>query len=93
MPAAKIGTKSLLIDLCIISQVNTGVGVLFHVQVNGASSQSKFEVNHVMAEKLFNALKAIETLASGAMKVYGLRLGLYHSGGPGPGPRAVHKPS
>ena len=62
-----------------------------------------------MTEKLFNAVKAIETLASGTMKVYGLakgqgldrrndmaralRLGPYHSGGPCPGPRPVHKPS
>ena len=64
-----------------------------------------------MTEQLFNALKAIETLVSGTMKVYGLPegqgldrrndigpylwLGPYHSGGPapGPGPRAVHKPS
>ena len=28
-----------------------------------------------MTEQLFNALKAIETLASGTMKVYGLTLG------------------
>ena len=55
-----------------------------------------------MAEKLFNALKAIETLASGTRKVYRLpsAQGLdgqndrpYHFGGPGPGLRAVHKPS
>ena len=31
-----------------------------------------FEVNQVMAEKLFNALKATETIALGAMMVYGL---------------------
>ena len=60
-----------------------------------------------MTEQLFNAIKATETLASGTMKVYGLpsgqeldrrndmarRLGPYHSGGLGPGPRAFHKPS
>ena len=51
-----------------------------------------------MIEQLFNALKATETLASGAMKVYGLpsgqglRLGPYHYGSPGPGSRAVHEP-
>ena len=31
-----------------------------------------FEVHRVMTEQLFNALKAIETLALGTMKVYGL---------------------
>ena len=45
------------------------------MQVNAASCHSKFEVNPVMAEKLFNALKAIEALPSGAMKVYGLLSG------------------
>ena len=47
-------------------------------------------IHRVMTEQLFNALKAIETLASGTMK---LRRGPYHSGGPGPGPRADYKPS
>ena len=55
-----------------------------------------------MTEKLFNALKAIETLASDAVKVYGLPLGqsldrrndmAISFRGPGPGHRAVHKPS
>ena len=47
------------------------------------SQNLKFIGLTVNAEKLFNALKAIETLASGTMKVYGLPSG----------PRAVHKPS
>ena len=68
MAIAKTSTKSL--ESCIISQLNTRVGVHFHVQVNVASCHTKLEVNQ--AEKLFNALKAIETLASGAMMVYGL---------------------
>ena len=51
-----------------------------------------------MIEQLFNALKAIETLASGTMKVYGLPSGqgLDHRNGmawAGPGPPAVHKHS
>ena len=36
---------------------------------------SKFEVNRVMTEQLFNALKALETLALGTMKVYRLPSG------------------
>ena len=54
---------------------------------NVISCQSKFEVHQIMTEKLFNALKAKETLASGTMKVNGLPsgLGLDH-------PRAVFKP-
>ena len=39
------------------------------MQVNATSCQSKFEVYQVMTEKLFSALKAIETLASGTIKV------------------------
>ena len=35
-----------------------------------------FEIHRVMTEQLFNAPKAIETLASGTMKVYGLGKGL-----------------
>ena len=54
-----------------------------------------------MAEQLLNALKAIKTLASGTMKVYGLPIGqgldcrndMAQACGPGPGPWAVHKPS
>ena len=48
------------------------------MQVNAGSCHLKFEVNQVMAEKLFNALNAIETLASGTMKVYGLPSGQGH---------------
>ena len=33
---------------------------------------SVFEIQRVLTEKLFDALKAIETLAEGTMKVYGL---------------------
>ena len=40
-----------------------------------------------MTERLFNSLKAIETLASDTMKVYGLPLGQ------GLEPLAVHNPS
>ena len=39
----------------------------------------------LMVELLFNALKAIVTPA--------WRQGPYQPGGPGPGPRTVHKPS
>ena len=77
------------------------------MQANATNCHSKIEVPLVMTEQLFNALKAIETVASGTMKVCGrpegqsvdrrndmaLRLGPYLSGGPGPGPRAVQKPS
>ena len=65
-------------DFCIVA--NKIQVVNFHVQVNAASCGSKFEVHHVMAEQLFNALKAIETQASGTMKLYGLPLhkGLNH---------------
>ena len=49
-----------------------GVAVNFHAQVNAISCHSKFEVNLVMTEQLFNALKAIEILALDMMKVYGL---------------------
>ena len=45
--------------------------VNFHVQVNATSCQSKFEVHRVMTD----ALAAIETVASGTMKVYGLPSG------------------
>ena len=45
------------------------------MQVNVASCHSEFEIDQVRAEKLFSALKAIETLASGTMKVYGLPSG------------------
>ena len=44
----------------------------FHVQVNATSCHSNFEIHRVMNEQLFNALKAIETLASGTMNVHGL---------------------
>ena len=33
---------------------------------------AKFEIYHAMTEQLFNALKAIETVTEGTMKVYGL---------------------
>ena len=86
------------------------ITVNFQVQINATRYHSNFEIHSVVTEQLFNALKAIETLAEGTMKVYGrpedqgldrcndiaqacLRLGPYHSGSPGPGPRAVHKPS
>ena len=59
-----------------------------------------FEIHRVMTEQLFNAPKAIETLASGTMNVYGPGKGLdrrndmaWASGGPGPGPREVPIPS
>ena len=91
MPTANICMKS--IELCIFSQLNTQVTVNFHVQVNATIWHSKFEVHQVMTEQLFNALKAIETLASGMIKVYGMKLGPYHSSGPDLGHRAVHKPS
>ena len=44
--------------------------VNFHVQEN--TTNSKQEVHFVITEQLFNALKAIETSSSDAMKVYGL---------------------
>ena len=65
------------------------------MQVNVTSCQSKFEVHWVMTEKLFNALKAIETLALGTMKVYGRPMGqgldcprarAWTAGMSGPGP-------
>ena len=48
-----------------------------------------------MTEQLFNALKEIDTLASGTRTVYGLPPGQDRDSrrsraGPGPGPRAVH---
>ena len=49
-----------------------GFTVNFHVEANVTSFHSKFEIHSVMTEQLFNALQAIESLASGTMKVYGL---------------------
>ena len=46
-----------------------------------------------MSEQLFNALNAIETLALGAIKVYGMPLGQGLDRQSGTGPQAVHKPS
>ena len=43
------------------------IAVNFQVQVNATSCHSKFEIHHFMTEQLFNALKAIETLASDTM--------------------------
>ena len=37
--------------------------------------QAVMEINRIMTEQLFNALKAIETLVLGTMKVYGLPSG------------------
>ena len=79
------------------------VNVNIPVQVNAISCHSTFDVHQVMTEQLFNAIKAIKTLASGAMKVCGVDclqarrpgpgFGPYHSGSPGPDPLRVHKPS
>ena len=44
-----------------IRQNNTRVAIYFHVQVNVTSCHSNFVVHRVMAEQIFNALKAIET--------------------------------
>ena len=71
MPAAKISTKSL--EFCIISQLNTCVGVNFNVKAVTQNLRMK-----VISEKLFSALKplkAIQTLALGAMKFYALTSG------------------
>ena len=45
------------------------VDVNFPVQVNATSCHSTFDIHQVMTEQLFNALKAIETLALGAVEV------------------------
>ena len=57
------------------------IAVNFQVQVNATSCHSNFEIHRVMTEQLFNALKAIETLASGTMDCPRARalLGTYHS--------------
>ena len=50
------------------------VAVNFYMQVLKCC-HSNFEVHLIMTEQLFNALKAIETLGLGTMKVYGLPSG------------------
>ena len=47
------------------------IAVYFHMQVNAISYHSNFEIHRVVTEQLFSALKAIETLAEGTVKIYG----------------------
>ena len=59
VPAVKIWAKST--EFYIISQQNMWIIVNFHVQVNAVNCHSKFEVDSVMAQQLFKALKTIDT--------------------------------
>ena len=46
---------------------NDRIAVNIHVQVDATSCHLNFEIHRIMIEQLFNALKAIETLAEGTM--------------------------